>query len=237
MTLSEWLTLASSLGALGAATISLFTLFELFRQRKASYKPDICVLKRHFAVRGEGIGKFGTPTNWFHEDSELGGMASIQLVNVGVGAAKHVSAKWFFEQSRLVQEINKLAQEAHEEFYIHEDGTFLSVKDSSQTSYMINAQMNNFNFEYLLPASQDERGIVLSLPPSYSFLLSLFVGLSFRMHENIPEKKLSSIVLNLEYSDIGKNKHSSKHIIEFELNSIQRTDDSMEFIGSLIEGS
>ncbi|EPU9477493.1 hypothetical protein [Vibrio vulnificus] len=237
MTLSEWLTLASSLGALGAATISLFTLFELFRQRKASYKPDICVLKRRFAVRGEGIGKFGTPTNWFHEDSELGGMASIQLVNVGVGAAKHISAKWIFEQSTLVKEINKLAQEAHEEFYIHEDGTFLSVKDSSQTSYMINAQMNEFNFEYLLPASQDKRGIVLTLPPSYSFLLSLFVGLSFRAHEKIPAKKLSSIELKLEYSDIGKNKHSSKHMIKLELSSIQKTDNSMEFTGSLVEGS
>ncbi|EGQ7900811.1 hypothetical protein K2B98_004732 [Vibrio parahaemolyticus] len=237
MTLSEWLTLASSLGALGAATISLFTLFELFRQRKASYKPDICVLKRYFTIRGEGVGKTGIPTSWFRADSELGEMASIQLVNIGVGAAKHIGAKWHFDQSSLVKEINKLAQEAHESFYIQEEGSFLSVKNNSKNGYMVNAQMNDFAFEYLLPASQDETGLVLSLPPSYSFLLSLLIGLSFKVREELPDIKSSSIGLSLTYSDIGKNKHSSNHIIRIELSAIQRTDSSMEFSLSLVEGS
>jgi hypothetical protein len=234
MILSDWLTLASSTAAMCAAIISFFTLFELFKQRKASYKPDLCILKRYFSVKAKG-----TSSDWYLADSSQEQRASIQLVNVGVGAAKNINANWTFDLNSLIEEINKLAQKAHRSFYIENKDHFLSIETNDKSNSMINAKMTDFQFEYLLASAQDPQGTTLNLPPSYSYLLPIYVGLFMELELNFNDIKIPSLELNLSYNDIGKNNHTSKHNVKCDFHMFSRNKDENEhsFELYLIEGS
>ena len=235
MTLSVWLTLASSLGAMMAAMISLLTLFELFRQRKASYKPDLCVLKTHFTVKDSEVGKFKIPTDWFKHDSEVKNSVFVQLVNIGFGAAKQIKAEWIFDPLKLIKEINQLAQENGDIFHLKDDGNFISIESQNIVFFMTNSNMKLFSFDYSLPSSQDPQGLTLYLPPSYGLLIALYIGLYVKVKKSLPCSELIKIELKLEYIDIGKNKHSSKHIVQAELGSLSMLTGSIEMRVSLVE--
>lgn len=232
MTLSDWLTLASSTAAMSAAIISFFTLFELFKQRKASYKPDLCVLKRYFSVK-----KSGTSSDWYVDESSQSTDASIQLVNVGVGAAKNINAKWSFDLNSFIDSINQLSQKSHQNFYIEHKGDFLSIETNDNSKSMINAKMSSFQFEYLLASAQDPKGSTLFLPPSYSCLLPIYLDLYMKLELNFNEIQIPTLKLDLSYNDIGKNEHASKHQVECNFSMFSRGKDEFEFKLSLIEGS
>lgn len=231
MSLSDWLTLASSTAAMFAAIISFFTLFELFKQRKASYKPDLCVLKRYFSVTVNG-----TNSDWCNDELTNSGGASIQLVNIGVGAAKGITAEWCFDLNELIENINKLSQKLHKGFYVENKGHFLSIETNDNSNSMINAKMSTYKFEYLLATSQDPHGSTLFLPPSYSFLLPIYVQLYMQAKLDFNEIKIPTIELKLSYSDIGKNNHFSIHKVKCELKMLKLSD-TFEFKVSLVEGS
>lgn len=99
MTTSEWISVGSSFGAVSAALVALFTLLELAKQRKTTYKPDLCLLKQQFKITQGIIGKLGDlaiSLDWMPQDSTLPDIsyrASINIVNVGFGVAKKVKAQ------------------------------------------------------------------------------------------------------------------------------------------------
>jgi hypothetical protein len=223
MILSELLTLASSTAAMCAAIISFFTLFELLKQRKASYKPDLCILKRYFYVKANG-----TLSEWYLTDSSQPHTASVQLVNIGVGAAKNINANWTFDLDSFIEEINKLSQKSHQNFYIKNEGDLLLIETYNKLSTTVNAKMNDFQFEYLLASAQDPQGSTLNLPPSYSYLLPIYVRLHMQLELNIIDIEIPTLELNLSYSDIGKNQHISKHNVKCNFQMILHMTDNNE---------
>ena len=103
MKLYNFIPILSSLGALAASIIALFTLLELFRQRKASYKPDLCVLKKHFKIIN---WKNILSKKWYKPDSQENDNASIRIVNIGFGAARNLVANWSFNVDEFIYKVN-----------------------------------------------------------------------------------------------------------------------------------
>ena len=219
MKIIEWISLASSLGTLSAALVALFTLLELFRQRKASYKPDLCILQRYFDLKGGECGQKNIALDWSvcHEFTKGDLSApSIHLVNIGFGAAKKVEAKWVFDYENLMKDVNHLAQKHHQGFYIEKENSFLKLKSENNGFYHVNAEMNIREYEYLLPLSHDS-GREIVLPPSYTMLLSMYLSLWAKEHFSFQEIEVPTIKLELNYQDIGKGKHASTHTVACEL--------------------
>lgn len=229
--MTEWISLLASIGALSAAVIALFTLFELFKQRKSSYKPDLTILQRRFTLKPSEFGKVKLPLDWINPDHNSQGqspLARVPIVNIGFGAAKNVIAKWSFDRDKLIEQVNKLAQKKHQPFYIEKQGTMLSVKNKGQACYLVNNEMDSEEFEYLLPLNQDTSSREIMLPPSYTMLVSVFLSLSSMDEFELNELNIPEINLQLSYSDIGKGKHKSKHRILCSLSFISKTEGAQE---------
>lgn len=220
MTTGEWISVGSSVGAVSAAFIALFTLLELARQRKSAYKPDLCVLKNRFNITQGTIGKLvdlPMSLDWVPQDSTLPDLAfraSIQIVNVGFGVAKNVKAKWIFDADSMTEKINQMAQQTFQTFYLVEENSFTSIKSKEKVIYSANNKMDCFEFEYLLPIGNQAKGHEVYLPPSYILLVSAYLFLCSQAELKFSEIKVPSIHLELTYCDIGKELHSSKHRLE-----------------------
>ena len=214
MSISEWISLTSSIGAMSAAVVALFTLIELFRQRKSSYKPDLCILQTSFVIRESKLYGVNLSLDWWHEERD--GVStlvrpSIPLVNVGFGAAKDVYAKWTFDSEKLIRDVSYLAKESYQPFSIEKERSFLSLRKEGQEVGGVNAEMTTWEYEYVLPLSQDKGGREVPLPPSYSFLIPAYLSLSVMKDRSIEDSEVPEIKLELAYTDIGGGKHSSTH--------------------------
>jgi hypothetical protein len=220
----EWISLLSSIGTLLTAIIAACTLFELFRQRRASYKPDLSVLQNRFQLRPNKLSNCELPIEWCkcnQKEGDLFNFASMTLVNVGFGAAKNVTAKWFFDREGLLNEVNELAQKTHQSFYIEKDEHMLSINDKGSGQFMVNYRKDSEEFEYLLPLTQDKKGRKINLPPAYTLLVSSYLSLKIYNNMRWNELEIPNITLDLSYSDIGKGKYTTKHKIQCQVVSIE----------------
>jgi hypothetical protein len=234
MTTSEWISLGASIGAMGAAFVAVFTLLELSKQRRSSYKPDLCVLKNRFHIGGEEPRTnpdFPFAMDWIPEGSrsqQVITWPTIRVVNVGFGAAKRVSAKWVFDTSCFVEEVNELAQKTYQTFFIREEEYFLSIMSKGRSTYRVNNRLDTFDFEYLLPVATQPSGHDIGLLPSFPTLISLYLGLCAKANKPISEISPPSIVLELSYGDIGQQKHYSKHKLEVKLGMMSLSEDDKD---------
>src|ERR1039457_5879950 len=220
MTIGEMISLASSVGALSAALVALFTLLELSRQRKSTYKPDLCVLKKQFDIKPGLAGKMcDVPftVDWAPQgvfQLETGRSATIRIVNIGFGAAKGVNAKWKFDSNEVIDEVNKLAQQTFQTYFLAEEDSILSIISKGKRIYNANNKMDCFQFEYLLPIANQPNGHDIILPPSYTLLVSAYLSLCAKAKRPFSEINIPKIELELSYGDIGKERHISNHKLE-----------------------
>ncbi len=244
MTNIEWISLASSIGVLLTALVALCTLFELFRQRKQTYKPDLCLLQKSFHLKGGESEYKNLALNWCasdkDEEKDFLSHSSLQLVNIGFGAAKKVEATWTFNYVDLIKIINKLAQKQYHNFYIEKEDAFLNIKSDQSSMYGVNAEMNTWNYEYILPFNSHKNTHDIPLPPSYTMLLSTYLSLWIKEYRNFEDIELPSLTLQLTYEDIGKGKHNSKHCIKCDLHRVlevppESKDRCSEFYIKLVE--
>lgn len=126
---------------MSAALVALFTLIELNKQRKSSYKPYISVVTKYFNLQRFELAdsEIDLALHWSTEDQEnpqdeLLLRPSVQLVNIGFGTAKKVNAVWSFEYENLLEEVNKMAQKNFQPFLLREMSTF----------YLLNQKTQNF---------------------------------------------------------------------------------------------
>lgn len=221
MAVNEWLTLGSSVGALTAALIALFTLIELSKQRKASYKPDLAVLENIFEIRNTGkrILSKSIPTDWTNKDDTRERRdASLQLVNVGFGAAKNVSAEWLYDIKHLVSEASQLIEDNNLELQIIDEGHLLSLRTNAGGIYV--PKNSGSNFKYILPASQDDKEIHIPLPPSFTLAVSAYLA-PFLKYKRTQDPEIPHLTLKLEYKDIGGGTHISIHKLKLDVQYAQ----------------
>ncbi|WP_354625154.1 hypothetical protein [Psychromonas sp. MME2] len=205
MQISDWISLGSSLGALVAATIALITLFEIIKQRKSSFKPDLIVLNSNFRISYQDVeNQF--PTSW--DTKQDGEEHSLSIVNIGLGVAKAIKIKWCYEHEKLLDMVissspksrdihNQIIQDGAELFLIFQDGKF-----KLPISYGLDKE-----FDYLIPISQMETVNTIQIPKAYEALMSLLVSHRVSIDDHPLDESLPSLKLEITYKDAGEYKH------------------------------
>ncbi|MCD8525847.1 MAG: hypothetical protein LRY62_01380 [Alphaproteobacteria bacterium] len=206
----------------GAVIAALLTLREMHRQRKHSYKPDIVPVKQVFS------GYFQSPVfcDWvindskYEEDVELKSSdLEISLFNLGNGAAKDIHLTWDFDLDPFVKKLNLLNKENKTGIGIEKLDSFLEFKDNDESVAMVNVRPNLEKHEdYLLPASIEQNGLKVSIPSAYTWLVSNYFYIRFKVLSKDLDPSIPSLKLKIEYSDIANNRY--KTVFEFDVGLI-----------------
>jgi hypothetical protein len=218
----------------------IFTLIEMAKQRKSTYKPDIVVSKSFIYAY---LGHSKLPNRWLDhkpEDNEI----DIDEVsykgyfmrahNLGLGAARDVEFVWNFDRNKIIQKIESISQTYPDQIRIslNERG-FLEIDIDKSIGMWINLKRDlEHSTDYILPASIDNAGYKLRFPSTYSDLVSILLMVEshrIRNSENGEKGEIfaiefPSLDLKIEYRDIGGSKHSKNLEFSFSISQMALGD-------------
>ena len=215
--------LIPGLATLLAVVIALFTLLELSRQRKASYRPEIGILGKSFLLSKDRLSGTDLVLDWHSEEEDLSinnNNPHIKLINIGFGTAKNVNAKWDYDIDSFIESINNI-DEKNRTYTVEKGDLFLELRKDGKSIYSTNAFLNTWKFEHIIPVNVVKGGRELYLPPAYVLLISILLSFAVKdggLFENlyIPELKL-----RLEFKDIGNGRHVSIYKLRCLIESIE----------------
>lgn len=222
MTLDQIIALNASIAAALSAFATLATVRQISKQREASYRPELMFASKQFSVRAQG-GE--GPADQWHEGGQAENgtaathfQAGLNLINIGLGAAKHVRLGWDFPIQKMVNDTNNLAQRALASTYIdYEDLSFtIKRRDGSGETFMWKNQQTTL-IDYVLPANASSLPPIIYLPSAYLVLIELslhFVHTAKNMEE-LPS--IPPLAVSLAYQDIGGREISATFELSFEL--------------------
>jgi len=187
------------LGTLVTSAISLWTLREMAKQRRESYKPILLLVASWYRLTSFEDGRFNSKTL---DKSNYEANLYIYLANSGRATASNLNISWefditsFMKQKFLVSEINC-------------DSNILHVTGKN---FEANHVLSNQISEYIPLLLTAENGYEKLLMPSFITAL-----LKVRMDErlagnsiNIPQLKLV-----VDYQDVGANKNKEQFLLNF----------------------
>lgn len=227
MSVDQVIALAASIGAFMSAIAAFLAVRQNTKQREASYKPELAITRTTFTASKSQLTKSSFADFWVetseinnNETVNLLSSLSLSLCNVGLGAAKEVQLKWSFPIDQLVSNINKKAQTALVPAYFEYENEVLSLKSEQlhAATSMWRNQKHNF-VDYVLPASADQEGVQVQVPPAYMELVSALIFFSSK-EKGTTFPEMPALKLELEFFDIGGGKHSSSFSIELNLVAI-----------------
>lgn len=197
-----------------AAVAALLTLREMHRQRKHSYKPDIVPVELIF----DGHFQSAVFCDWieYKEECDKNDTLSspdieISLFNLGNGAAKNITLTWDFAFKPFIKNLNSINKEAQTNIEIDDSDFLLQFKESEDMKAAVNLKPSlNQRKDYILPTSIEKSALKVRVPSAYTWLVSNYFYLRFKiLHEDL-KFQIPSLKLKLEYSDIGNNKYKSE---------------------------
>ncbi len=203
--MTEVISLVTSIAACLSAIAALVVVRQNYKQRTASYSPDLILVKR--IVRLQPFEQTGGMPQLSDEDGDS--QVVVPIVNVGLGAARDLKVSWRFPIDQLISSINLLAQQSlAPEYYEHKNG-FLSLK--SKKSWFVRWGSEE-EIDYVLPASTPEAPPnELPLPTAYVALV--FGHYHFALHAPRSDKSdspqlidvpdLPKLKCQIDYGDIG----------------------------------
>lgn len=220
MTIAEVISLAANVGTMFAAILAFFTLFELFKQRKSSYKPDLCILQKQFDITGNRYDCGDLLLDWVDNNKEENSSfhrPSFGLVNVGLGVAKKVQGRWSFDTKKFIFEINELSKELSEPFFVKKEKSSYSISSKEKDIYRVHNISESFEFEYILPIKNHNESQEIGLSLSYTLLVSAYLSLCIVKERSLDQIKIPPVDLFLKFKDIGGATFSSKHKFECQI--------------------
>lgn len=202
----------------------LFTLFEMQKQRQESYKPFL-VLKddRLIAYHTATLENFPL-YEWFKESlqgdnknpPDLFNTYSIDILNIGRGAAKEINTKWKFDIKETVKQVNEIISKQSvniepieiSEGFIQFGGLMLNLENDYSKSQ---------EYKYLLP-DDNNTSLKLRVPKSYIILSSIM------LHQSKIEDRNSLVMpeleLSIQYHDIGGKSYSYLYNVKANIGSL-----------------
>ena len=138
MTLDQGIAIAASLAAAASAFATFLTVRQMTKQRAASYRPDLMFSSKSFSVTSSDSDESSPPTVW-RAGKKSGEMEpphdfSLELLNVGLGVAKHVRIDWDFSIEQAISQLNALAQKALTGAYIELSQGIVTIKGAHPES-------------------------------------------------------------------------------------------------------
>jgi hypothetical protein len=240
--------------------IVFFTLKEMQKQRRESYKPVVVIptfgLSAKSQKRGDlvffdilypGIDSAYEKQKLSVEEStkteKQKRLYHLTIHNLGVGAALDVEITWKldFDLSATVIDINGFCQNNSIPITIRIEGDTLVIKyhQNSVTTRLINScgiEPVNVQRDYLLPQSVDPLGISLFLPVVYQELILLIATSYSKEHPELLSLSLPTI-LCVRYRDIGNKWYSRKYRLHTELSFVAGAEFEDRYFHTLIKAS
>jgi hypothetical protein len=223
MTFDQYISAGASVGAFLAAFATFLTVWQIAKQRRATYRPDIVVMRARVITTDELNDESIAPLlKWKRSEEEadrddfFGNDYPLLLVNIGMGAATSVSTKWGFPMESFISATRRIAQERGlpEEIEFRNNGGVSHVRPQI-TSFWRNQQ--DGYFDYLLPASIDHKPIRLDLPSAYILAVAAHMSLFLKVfgEEDSKAPQVPPLELSLEFNDIAGQRHRTSYEIEF----------------------
>ena len=211
----------SSVATLLTALFTLFMVLEIKKQREATYHPEIILSRINFK------GDFrNTPKEWKKEseieNNNSSNNFSIDLYNIGLGAAKDVSVRFSFPVEEMIRTINELARNTKAEIKIkYEHNEINAETDFCGHIIIFHKNIMEYSVDYIIPISNYTNPTKIPLPMSYMFLVSTIFCLKWRsIFCDVPH--IPPIKIDLEYYDISDQKLQKSYEMILELNMIQK---------------
>jgi hypothetical protein len=218
--LPQLISAIASVAALITAVIVFFTLREMILQRQLSYKPDL-VCKPSFFSCSANIQE--TLTNWeisvnsrFQtrpdkiDDQKNLRHPSIEIFNIGLGAAKNIEVIWQFDYKKAIEFTKKASMTLGFKVFIEDE--ILAIKGSNFGTYInIKASLSNA-LDYVLPVSIAYKPATIMVPSPFFDLLAL--NYIFQHYKGPLEKVkyelpgFPQLIMLLKYFDVGGNCHT-----------------------------
>jgi hypothetical protein len=154
MQVDRWITRLAGIGTCLAAVATFFTVYEMNLQRKQTYRPELALTRIAFDGSSGGSPDYHWPTNWKKENEPPpDGFREfhIPLRNIGLGAAKSVSASWSFPLDEVVKQLNEHARSTKTDAHFEGGGEIgiLSVNSGTlggQTAFWKTQQTQKIDF-------------------------------------------------------------------------------------------
>lgn len=213
----QWVSFAACLAAFIAALATFLTVREMARQRKASFMPDLMISGRMVSLQTrydtqQKHYKFREPLQLENDRLKPEQYQSVKIMNIGPGSAKRIRVNWIIDTDKLAREINKVAAKASIDTRLNYDtglgALMFEGKDIYTTYHMVENQVGG-QWDYLVPASVEGKGIDLVIPPF--FIEACLFGLTALLKRELPAKAMRGLEglfvtdLVLDYLDILGN--------------------------------
>jgi hypothetical protein len=204
----EYLTKNSSLLALIGIIVALWTLREMAKQRRESYKPRLIFQNKNFFLQKNPNG---TPC-FLKENSDpvrelYGPSFLLELKNIGLGSAHDIVIKWNYDQKKMDRRLSQYAQKTQlMRVNPHNHFEFLFDKES-QSGYgffIKNSDEERIRMAFLV--SNDS--VKVKIPETLHNYIT-FVPYLELVAQGSPRRvdvKLDEIGIVFEYFDIGGKK-------------------------------
>lgn len=238
----------AAFGSCAAVYVALRTLKELQRQREVSHKPQLIITDQRFIIPSSERKTFGTNDWVANADSGSDGKEiqidefSLELFNIGKGAARSVQIKWQCNLEGLVKEINDIAQRKMIGLHISLNEKFLHINASNglNRSYDLRDVLNP-KHNFVLPSSIDANPQNVCFPNSYRGLVGMFLYVQFYDSLKVDEIKDTSLELpefkcEISFQDIAGKSYVTlqkvKPVLTF-ASLIDKENVGMEFSGKI----
>jgi hypothetical protein len=221
MTIEQYISAGSSIAAFLAAFATFLTVWQIAKQRRATYKPEIVVMRGSVLTTGDLKNPdLRSLLNWKRSDDEkdtrtdfMGRDYPLLLVNIGMGAATNVLATWDFPLEAFVGYVRQLENTHGYPVDIEYKKGTVSVSSQQQMASFWNSQRVT-HFDYILPTSIKAEPTKLFLPHSYILAVSVCAGVFVRDYDE-SGPKVPPLKLSLEFRDIAGKKHRMLYNIHF----------------------
>lgn len=225
MTIDQVIALSASIGACMSAIAAFLAVRQNTKQREASYRPELAITETVFTASKNPLSRGAFADLWVEKKDESGlekdivlSVFSLPLHNVGLGAAKEVTLTWSFTISALVRVINDKAQKLLMPAYFKYENEELSLKsDLLSAPISMWGNQKQATVDYVLPASIDQKGVGIHIPHAYMELVSALLYFSAKEKDAASFPEMPALELELEYFDIGGDKHNSSFKVELNL--------------------
>jgi hypothetical protein len=239
MSIPDVTSLISTSATWVTALLVLFTLVEMKRQRRLAYSPKLIVLGgfRYSYPNPQEPEEY--PIHWGSEKSDpMATSARVQrlsaeLLNVGLGGAVNIRAKWTFDSTNLVNLLNSVRSNESPLYELQRDvaSNWDTLYQNGSKSVVLNRTHDAVEFDAVLPAANN-RITSLNLPPAFTDILGRYI------YEGYTNDTLGDPVildLRLDYKDIAGNKFVYEDTFTVQIVTIlKRVDNMTEYVIEIV---
>jgi hypothetical protein len=186
MTPDRTIALLASIGACLSAIATFWTIQQMAKQRRDSYRPDLTLSQVPVTgTRDPKKGKSPLPIVWSTDQSIASTtwqVCTIPLLNLGFGAAKNIVVSWSFNLDHAVKMINDFSQRTLIPVRLTNKNGILDIESQAwglQFAIMWRNQQVD-TVDYVLPTRVQDSPVQLTVPHAYIAVVTTLLYLQFK---------------------------------------------------------